>query len=97
MEPAVLWSLLWKHGGLVLSPHTVLVRSLRSYYDFVWFDPARSLVSADFFQILQPRHPLAGAVIRQLAEQQAFDTYSVSSVRIPLIMQGPCRTLLCLL
>jgi hypothetical protein len=29
LQPAALWALLWKFGGLVISPTTVLIKSLR--------------------------------------------------------------------
>ncbi len=55
LEPALLWALLWKYGGLVLSTDTVLVQSLETYYSFLWFDPALSEVSPNFFRLQVPR------------------------------------------
>ena len=35
LSHAVVWSLIWKYGGLLLNPDTMLFPSFRAYYNFV--------------------------------------------------------------
>ena len=45
LQPAVVWTLLWKHSGLRLGAGTILLRSLKSYYNLVILGPSGDTAS----------------------------------------------------
>ena len=69
LKPAVLWALLWKYGGLVISPRIILVQSMEAYFDFLWFDPAKSDISTSFMQFQEKEHDLPKSVLEHLLDR----------------------------
>jgi hypothetical protein len=63
LGPAFVWSLLWKHGGLVLSPDTLLVSSLSSYYNFIVLNSASNGSTLAMTQYTERHHELPGTLL----------------------------------
>ena len=58
MGPAMIWALLWKHGGLLLSPNTILVSGLKSYYNFIVLNATFDGGSLALTQFTERHHEL---------------------------------------
>ena len=65
MGPAMIWALLWKNGGLVLSPDTILVSGLHSYYNFVVLNSTSNGGSLSITQFTERHHDLPGLYRQQ--------------------------------
>ena len=60
MGPAMIWSLVWKYGGLVLSPDTILASGLASYYNFIVLNSTSNGGSLAMTQFTDRHHNLPG-------------------------------------
>ena len=60
MGPAMIWAFLWKHGGLLLSPDTILVSNLQTYYNFVVLNSTANGGSLALTQYTDRHHELPG-------------------------------------
>ena len=60
MGPAMIWALIWKNGGLLLSPDTILVSGLNSYYNFVVLNSTATGGSLAITQFTERHHDLPG-------------------------------------
>ena len=69
LSPALDWSLLWKYGGLLLKPGTVLFPSFRSYYNFVALSKEKTDIKLNILQFTTRHHDLPGKTLHHLMEQ----------------------------
>ncbi len=69
MAPAMIWALLWKHGGLHLVPDTILVSGLQSYYNFVLLNSTSNGAVLSLTQFTERHHDLPGQILSQFMEQ----------------------------
>ena len=69
LSPALIWSLLWKYGGLHLNPGTILFPSFRSYYNFVALNHPKTEARLNIFQFFDRHHELAGKSLHHMMEQ----------------------------
>lgn len=60
MGPAMMWALIWKHGGLFLSPGTFLLSTLKTYYNFVVLNSQSNGSSLALAQFTDRHHELPG-------------------------------------
>ena len=60
MGPAMIWALVWKYGGLVLSPDTILASDLASYYNFIVLNSTSNGGSLAMIQFTDRHHNLPG-------------------------------------
>ena len=58
--PAMIWALLWKHGGLLLSPNTILVSGLKSYYNFIVLNATLNGGTLALTQFTERHHEIPG-------------------------------------
>ena len=69
LSPALIWSLLWKYGGLLLHPDTLLFPPFKSYYNFVALNNAQDSVKSNIFQFMDRHHELTGKALHHMMEQ----------------------------
>ena len=60
MGPAMIWALVWKYGGLILSPDTILASDLASYYNFIVLNSTSNGGSLAMIQFTDRHHNLPG-------------------------------------
>ena len=60
MAPAMIWALVWKHAGLFLSPDTLLLSNLKSYYNFVLLNVTANTSTLALTQFTDRHHELPG-------------------------------------
>ena len=63
MAPAMIWALIWKHSGLLLSPDTLLLTNLKSYYNFVLLNVTANSSTTALTQFTDRHHELPGNFI----------------------------------
>ena len=63
MAPAMIWPLIWKHAGLLLSPDTLLLTNLKSYYNFVLLNVTANSSTTALTQFTDRHHELPGNFI----------------------------------
>ena len=56
----MVWALVWKHGGLILSPDTILASRLASYYNFIVLNSTSNGGSLALTQFTDRHHNLPG-------------------------------------
>lgn len=66
MAPAMIWALIWKHAGLLLSPDTLLLSNLKSYYNFVLLNVTANTSSTALTQFTDRHHELPGNFINEI-------------------------------
>ena len=62
MSPAMIWALLWKHGGLLLAPNTILVSGLKTYYNFIVLNATFNGGSLALTQFTERHHELPSKI-----------------------------------
>ena len=60
MAPAMIWALIWKNAGLLLSPDTLLLSNLKSYYNFVLVNSTSNASTLALTQFTERHHELPG-------------------------------------
>ena len=69
LRPAVIWSLLWKYAGLLLSPDTLLFPSFKTYFNFLTLNKFRNESVLNIMQFVDRHQELPGKALHHLMEQ----------------------------
>ena len=76
MGPAMIWALVWKYGGLVLSPDTILASDLASYYNFIVLNSTSNGGSLAMIQFTDRHHNLPGRNLNDTFLQKFKNIFS---------------------
>ena len=69
LSHALIWSLIWKYGGLLLNSDTLLFPSFRSYYNFVALNQGTPSIRLNILQFVDRHHELSGKALHHMMEQ----------------------------